>query len=137
MNGADPGLSPVAKALLAARVWVAFVSVQVGVRRYALPELVERLGRRSRRPPAGTLPPARLGLIVARLSRVGGNPARCLLTSLVLYRLLRARGEPAQLVIGLPARPRSVDAHAWVEIDGVDVGPPPGRMNHQVLARYG
>ena len=31
---------------------------------------------------------------------------------------------------------RHKDAHAWVELAGVDVGPPPGRNGHVELARY-
>ena len=54
----------------------------------------------------------------------------------MLYRLLRRQGDPAELVIGLPASPRDKDAHAWVELDGRDVGPFPGRNGHVELARY-
>jgi Transglutaminase-like superfamily len=53
-----------------------------------------------------------------------------------LFKLLKAEGVNAELVIGLPASPESHIAHAWVEIDGRDVGPPPGRRNHEELARY-
>lgn len=41
------------------------------------------------------------------------------------------------LVIGLPEEPVDERAHAWVELEGRDVGPPPGRGNHVELARYG
>jgi hypothetical protein len=53
-----------------------------------------------------------------------------------LFRLLHEQGDEAELVIGLPAAAATKDAHAWVEINGVDVGPPPGRGSHEVLARY-
>jgi hypothetical protein len=56
---------------------------------------------------------------------------------MVLYRLLEGQGIDAELVIGLPREPRDKDAHAWVEVDGVDVGPPPGGSRHEELARYG
>jgi hypothetical protein len=59
-----------------------------------------------------------------------------LFSALVLYRLLRAQGDRAELVIGLPSDARTKDAHAWVELDGVDVGPPPGRSGHLELTRY-
>jgi hypothetical protein len=68
---------------------------------------------------------------------VGSHPPRCLSAALVLYDILRAADEPAELVIGLPESPTTKDAHAWIEIDGVDVGPPPGRGSHRELARYG
>jgi len=40
------------------------------------------------------------------------------------------------VVIGLPQQPMSEAAHAWVEVAGIDVGPPPGRVNHLEIARY-
>jgi hypothetical protein len=55
---------------------------------------------------------------------------------LVMFDLLRAEGLHPELVIGLPADPRSHIAHAWVEVDGRDVGPPPGRHQHGELVRY-
>jgi hypothetical protein len=66
-----------------------------------------------------------------------GYHPRCLTAALVLYRLLREQGESAELVVGLPREPLDKTAHAWIEVDGVDVGPPPGRQGHEELARYG
>jgi hypothetical protein len=54
----------------------------------------------------------------------------------VLYRLLREQGDPAEFLIGMPLDRRSKDAHAWVEVDRVDVGPPPGGRGRLPLARY-
>jgi hypothetical protein len=54
-----------------------------------------------------------------------------------LFRLLREQGDPAELVIGLPDAAADHEAHAWVEVDGRDVGPPPGRGQHEPLARFG
>ena len=124
------------KVSLALRIWVTFVLVQTGLRRRPLPELVTGLGR-PRRTRCYGVPPPRLGIIVARALRLGRRRARCLTGSLVLYRLLRHQGLPAELVIGLPERPSDRQAHAWVEVGGVDVGPPPGRSGHVELARYG
>jgi hypothetical protein len=56
--------------------------------------------------------------------------------ALVLFRLLREQGDAAELVIGLPENPGGKDAHAWVELEGVDVGPPPGRSGHDEMARF-
>jgi hypothetical protein len=44
------------------------------------------------------------------------KPSRCLQRSVVLVRLLRRRGLPAQMVIGYRAVP--FFSHAWVEVDG-------------------
>lgn len=128
--------SLVFKIRTAARVWYWFAVVSLGVRRYPLPNLVERLQRPSRTKPA-SIEPVRLGRIVQRALRLGRFQPRCVFTALILYRLLQQQGDPAQLVIGLPRDSRTKDAHAWIELDGVDVGPPPGRGHHEELARYG
>jgi len=102
--------------------------------RHALPDLVGALGR-SARPRGGRHHPAGLGRTVAAVLRIGPLRARCLVTSLVLYRLLREEGYQPELVIGLPDEASSPRAHAWVEVAGQDVGPPPGRGDHRELMR--
>ena len=72
-----------------------------------------------------------------RSLRIGGIRPRCLYNALVLYRLLREQGDQAVLVIGLPPTAANEEAHAWVELSGYDVGPPPGRNGHEPLARFG
>jgi Transglutaminase-like superfamily len=123
-------------ASLSARAIVLFVVIWVRVRRRPLPDVIAGLARVNRVRPARA-GPVRMGLIVSRALRVGSYQARCLYTSLVLFRLLREQGVEADIVIGLPREPRDKDAHAWIEIDGRDVGPPPGRARHVELARYG
>lgn len=115
-------------------VWL-FVVVRARLRGHDLPRVVSSLStvERARAPRAR---PVRVGRIVARTLSVGPWRARCLHTSLVLYRLLREQGERPELVIGLKESPSEKDAHAWIEVDGRDVGPPPGRGRHQELARY-
>jgi hypothetical protein len=131
---ARPSAAEVA-ALSARSVWW-FAVIWVRVRRRPLPDVIGGLARVYRVRPARARP-ARLGLIVSRSLRVGRYQIRCLYTSLVLFRLLREQGVDADIVIGLPREPRDKDAHAWIEIDGRDVGPPPGRAQHVELARYG
>lgn len=129
-------LGAATKLWLAARIVFWYAVIRLGLRRWRLPELVERLsaaggGMRSR------LEPKRLGRIVSRVLHCGPLRARCLFSSLVLFRLLREEGLEAELVIGLPPQARSHEAHAWVEVRGIVVGPPPGRLGHSELARYG
>jgi hypothetical protein len=123
------------KASVALRAWYWFVKVHAGLRRQPLPQLVRRLSivarSRERR-----LPPERLGRGVGRVLQLGPKRVRCLISALVLFRLLREQGEPAELVIGMPGTPNSEEAHAWVEVARVDVGPPPGHRGHRELARY-
>ena len=123
------------KVLLAARIWALALFVVITTRLMPLPRLVALLSSRS---PRGTLElaPRRLGSIVGRTLTVAGRPPRCLIAALVAYRLNRAEGHLVQLVIGLPLKPSDKDAHAWLELAGVDVGPPPGRLGHVELARY-
>lgn len=130
-------LGVLAKLVLAARVWGTFAVVAVRVRLDELPNLVARLERPSAVRWPGRVDPRRLGRIVEQVLRVGPYRPRCLLTALVLFRLLHRQGDPAELVIGLPERAPSKDAHAWVEVAGVDVGPPPGRGRNEPLIRYG
>ena len=128
-------LSPSAKARLAGTVLWTFVRVHALLRRRPLPEVISTLGR-----PGGAgwprLRAVRLSRTVDRVLRVGRRRPRCLILALVLYRLIRAQGDDAEVVIGLPLDAREKDAHAWVEVEGVDVGPPPGKGVHQELARY-
>lgn len=128
-------LGAMAKLRLAARIGTSFVVVHVGLRRVALPELVARLADG---PPATwpSVRPIRLSRAVDRTLRLGSRRPRCLILALVLYRLLRAQGDRGALVIGIPIEARDKDAHAWVEIDGRDIGPPPGKGAHEELARY-
>lgn len=133
-------LGAISKLTLAARICFWYAAVRIGLWGWPLPRLVEQLSRQAKRqasPAPSGLEPRRLGRIVYRVLRLGPIRARCLYSSLVFYRLLREQGAEPELVIGLPAQATSPDAHAWVELDGAVVGPPPGRLGHKRLARYG
>ena len=134
MTGADQLSSPYAKAQLAAVIVVLYGRVRWLLWRRTIPEVAATL--RGWRGPVPLAPPPRLGRSVARVLAVGPYRARCLHTSFVHFALLRSLGEEPEIVIGLGERPATKDAHAWVEIDGDDVGPPPGRGQHLELARY-
>lgn len=134
MTGSDQLSSPYAKARLAAVIVVLYGRVRWLLWRRTIPEVAAALrGWRGPVPPA---PPPRLGRSVARVLAVGPYRARCLHTSFVHFALLRSLGEDPEIVIGLGERLATKDAHAWVEIEGDDVGPPPGRGQHIELARY-
>lgn len=125
------------KVRLAGRVWRAFAGVRFSLRRYPLPLAVEQLSR-CPRPLRYRLDPGHLGRVVARTLKVRSYQPRCLFGALVLYQVLTDQGECPVLVIGLPEEPTDADAHAWVELDGRDVGPPPGASRGYIeLARYG
>jgi hypothetical protein len=128
-------LSLTEKARLAVRVWVRFGLVTVDLRRKALPALVEDLADTGGWRAPAPYSPATLSNAVHRSLHLGSRRPRCLVNALVLFRLLREQGEPAELLIGLPPDAASQEAHAWVELHGRDVGPPPGRYGHEEMAR--
>ncbi|MDP8908469.1 MAG: lasso peptide biosynthesis B2 protein [Chloroflexota bacterium] len=119
---------------MAIRIWRAYARVKVGLWRSPLPACVSELGRTAVRGEGH--PPALLSLAVHRSLQLGPLRPRCLTSSLVLYRLLREQGDDAEVVIGLPPEAPDHAAHAWVEIDDREVGPPPGRGRHEPFARF-
>lgn len=123
------------RAALAIRVWATYARVRALTWKRPLPAAVERIMAPPRRRPP-THSPERLRRAVERsLWPVGGQP-RCLFTALTLMRLLQAQGDRAELVIGLPEASPDHRAHAWVEMDGVDVGPNGGRAGHEPIGRF-
>ena len=121
---------------LIAAIWIRFVRVKVLLGGGDVARATRTLGRpptqaRRRRHPIN------LGRAVWKALSPGPLRPRCLPVALVHYRLLIEQGLPAQVVIGLPDEAVGSDAHAWVEVDGIDVGPPPGRGGRVPLARYG
>jgi hypothetical protein len=116
-------------------IWATYVRVRIGLSRRPLPELVRELAAPGTAVPSAERP-GWLGRAVYRSTALGPVHPRCLTNALVHFRLLRASGVPASLVIGLEEDPTSKDAHAWVEVGGRDVGPPPGRNGHVELTRY-
>jgi Transglutaminase-like superfamily len=133
----EKGSLPLAEKLeLVARIWSRYAQVRLTVRRRSLPELVAHL-RRARRPAPRRYPPVRLSRAVHRSLRLGRRRPTCLVSSLVLFRLLHEQGDGAELVIGLQPEGGDRITHAWVELEGEVVGPPPGRGQHVPLARFG
>jgi hypothetical protein len=134
-NEVSPRLGRAAKLRLGLRVVSAYLLVRWKIRREPLPALVDRITTMHSQ--AGPRQhPRRLSRAVDRILRIGRRQPTCLVSSLVLFKLLREQGDPAEIVIGLPDSPSDKDAHAWVELDGVDVGPPPGKSGHAEMARF-
>ena len=125
------------KLKLAALTFLEYRHVVAELRRSSLPEVVRRLESTPHRVSLPPLDPRRLGRLVFRILNRRPLRPRCLTLSLVFFRMLVRQGTEAQLVIGLPPSPSSHEAHAWVEVSGLEVGPPPGRLGHEELARYG
>jgi hypothetical protein len=70
----------------------------------------------------------------ARLVRVAAQRglyrSKCLDQSLVLRWLLRRQGIDARIVFGARKEDERMEAHAWVEVDGVAIGEDDG-VNHR------
>ena len=136
MFGPEPvRLSTGDKIRLLMRIWKCFLAVRLRSAREPLPRFVERFGR----PPQTTprqFAPWRLSRAVAIALNIGPLRSTCLVNALVLYRLLREQGDPAELVIGLPDGAADHRGHAWVELEAVDLGPFPGQHDHVELARF-
>jgi hypothetical protein len=135
MTGRAPG--PADRAALLVEMWQVYRRTRTLLRTRELPAVVRELA---------VLPPVRGGADVdpvwlgrttwRRLRWPGGGPV-CLDRALVQFAMLSRRGLRPEVVIGLPRSASDKDAHAWVEVDHVDVGPPPGGSGHVPLARYG
>jgi hypothetical protein len=129
------GLTVVGKLRLLGRVWATAARVQLDLWRRPLPEVAAPAPPTPARVGARTSPTL-LSRAVWRGLRIGPVRPRCLQRSLVLYRLLREQGDDAELIIGLERGATSSDAHAWVELHGRDIGPPPGGSGFEELARF-
>lgn len=126
----------ISRARLAIRIWSRYVVVRVLLaRRIPLAETIDTLRSRPRALPIHQ-EPWQLGRSVVKALKVGKYQPRCLTMALIHFTLLNDNGMDGQLVIGLPENARSQRAHAWIELDGVDIGPPPGRHGHQEMVRY-
>lgn len=129
-------LSPGAKGWLAIEIAVALSEARTRLRRQQLPALVAavraqngtRAPRWGRTLPDGRRDGQRLGAAVSRVAERMPGETLCLLQSLALLRLLARRGCPdAQLIIAVrPNGALSIDAHAWVELDGCALLSPGG-----------
>lgn len=93
--------------------------VEIGLRWLALDALLARLS--GPRPPGAPRQPIdvdRAARIIERLGPYYPLRATCLKKSLVLFRILRRRGVPAELRLGVRKVEGDFNAHAWIELDG-------------------
>ena len=61
---------------------------------------------------------ARLTTLVESATRITHGQKRCLPRSLLMFWLLKARGEPARLLIGVSKVAATLESHAWIETEG-------------------
>lgn len=111
---------------LAREVVVGYAHVRVRVARHEIAEVLVHL-RQGVPVDAGGPDAVALGRRLARPVRRALDPlpwdSRCLMRSLVLLRMLAARGVGAQLIIGVRPGSAVLGAHAWLEHGGVPLLP--------------
>jgi hypothetical protein len=106
---------------LVLEILAAYVRVRWIQRGRPLPDTLARLRDTGTAPASISLwTAARLGRAIVRVISPLPGDSRCLVRSLVLVRLLAARGAEHRLVIGVNPG-QDFLAHAWVEVRGVAV----------------
>jgi hypothetical protein len=65
---------------------------------------------------------SRLATLADLAARVARGKGRCLMRSLLLFTLLKTRGEPAELLIGVNKDGTVFQAHAWIQTNGTILG---------------
>ncbi len=67
-------------------------------------------------------PVDRLLILIDLATRVSHGDGRCLPRSLLLFWILRARRKSVELCLGISKNKAELEAHAWVEQDGLVLG---------------
>jgi hypothetical protein len=111
MRGSDYGI---ALEIVALAVWV-----EIALRFMPFSRLLEPLTHRSPHTTGSIDEYRRLHGYVAVAYDVLPFPATCLRRSVVLYGLLARRGVPSRVCFGVAKSGIALDAHAWVECDGI------------------
>ena len=115
--------------LVFCQLFVFALSVRVTVRFLSLPHLIKFFSVSARNPLLRHFPLGHLCRDCRQLTVVSDLAARavrpegpCLLRSLLLFWLLKARGEQAELLIGVSKETGLLESHAWIECYGKIVG---------------
>jgi hypothetical protein len=96
------------------------VWVEVAIRVMPFTRVLERMKRDAdAHVPDAQSEYQRLARFVAVAYEVLPLPATCLRQSLVLHGLLERRGVSSRLCLGVAKSGAALDAHAWIECDGV------------------
>jgi hypothetical protein len=114
------------------------LAARVAVKWVALPRLVGFMARCAGNRWLGRFPlnhgcseVANLTRLADIAARVTHGEGRCLARSLLLFWLLKARGEPAELMIGISKEANSLHGHAWIQLRRRVIGDHP-----QLIRRF-
>ena len=108
---------PTAVEVVALAIWV-----EVALRVMPFSQLLQRLGRRSPDSPSSVPVPDdvhRLTRFVVVAYEILPIPTTCLRRSLVLHGLLERRAVRSRVCFGVARTGEALDAHAWIECDGI------------------
>jgi transglutaminase superfamily protein len=115
--------------LLLGQLIAGALAAAIGLRLVPLPRLTGVLARCARHRGLRHWPLSHAGYKVERLAEladvaahVAGGDRRCLLRSLLLFWLLKARQEPVTLRLGIRKETGALRAHAWIETRGRVLG---------------
>jgi hypothetical protein len=111
------------------------VWVEVAIRMMPFARLLERVSRATSH--VRSMTPAefhRLMRFVAVAYEVLPLPATCLRRSIVLHALLVRRGAQSRFCLGVARTSASLDAHAWIECDGMTSDTDAGRFSELRIA---
>lgn len=115
--------------LLLLQLTVFSLAAGVGLRLGTLPRLMGFIARCVENRQLRCLPllhsryeAARLAVLADMAARVIPGQGRCLIRSLLLLWMLKARGEPVELFIGISKEATTLHGHAWIEAQGRVMG---------------
>jgi hypothetical protein len=121
-----PKARDLARALVALEVARASLTAVGTTRTWASLERALRAPRMREAQPSTH--PSRWVVAVARVGRRGPRRWTCLERSTALWWLLQRAGFAAEIKIGVAPLDDSLEAHAWVELDGDVLGDDPGAV---------
>jgi hypothetical protein len=101
------------------------VWIEIALEVMPFSRLLQRLGRLSPETPSAAVDPVdvhRLNRFVVVAGEILPIPTTCLRQSLVLYALLQRRAVKSRVCLGVARNGAALDAHAWIECDGLDTG---------------
>lgn len=113
---------PFADKTLLARAWFALLAVDLGVRLASFDAVQHFIDRHAKA--GGVQSPARLQFFVRLAARHHLWKMACLPQALALRWLLAREGVLAAVIIGVRKSDAVLEAHAWVELDGMALGEP-------------
>lgn len=118
------------EALLLMQAAVLLLTVRLALHFISVSRLQDFGSKAIHNPRSTQLPPQVTARLVRIAAQRGWYRFKCLDQSLVLRWLLRRQGIDARIVFGARKEDEQMQAHAWVEVDGVAIGEDDG-VNHR------